>query len=94
LYEGFGLPVLEAMASGAPVASSNAGSLREVAGEAAVLVEPLDVEGWVEALERVLLDDGVSDRLREEGPRRAAEFSWERAARDTVGLYRRVVGRR
>ena len=94
LYEGFGLPVLEAMASGTPVVTSNAGSLREVAGEAAVLVEPLDVEGWVEALERALLDDGASARLREEGPRRAAEFSWERAARDTVGLYRRVVGSR
>ncbi len=91
LYEGFGLPALEAMASGTPVVSSNAGSLREVVGDAGLLMDPHDVEGWAGALESVLLDDTLSNRLREAGPIRAAHFSWERAARETLQLYRQVA---
>ncbi|HEX8219490.1 MAG TPA: glycosyltransferase family 1 protein [Chloroflexia bacterium] len=92
LYEGFGLPVLEAMQSGVPVVSSNAGSLAEVAGDAAILVESLDVEGWAAGMERVLLDEGESARLVEAGLRQVRRFSWERAARETWALYERVIG--
>ena len=91
LYEGFGLPALEAMASGTPVVSSNAGSLREVVHDAGLLLDPQDVDTWADALEKVLLDDELSGRLREAGPRRAAQFSWERAAGETLDLYRRVL---
>lgn len=91
IYEGFGLPVLEAMQSGVPVVSSNAGSLAEVAGDAALLVAPGDVEGWAAALECVLLDEAEANRLREAGLEQAGRFSWERAARETLGLYRKVI---
>ncbi len=92
LYEGFGLPVLEAMQCGVPVVSSNAGSLAEVAGDAAILVDPQDVDGWVAGLERVLLDDRERARLVAEGLRQARRFSWERAARETWALYGRMIG--
>ncbi|HEX8228831.1 MAG TPA: glycosyltransferase family 1 protein [Chloroflexia bacterium] len=92
LYEGFGLPVLEAMQCGVPVVSSNAGSLAEVAGDAAILVDPRDVDGWAAGLERVLLDQEEAARLVERGLRQARRFSWERAARETWALYERVVG--
>jgi glycosyltransferase involved in cell wall biosynthesis len=94
LYEGFGLPALEALASGTPVVSSNAGSLREVVGDAGVLVDPHDVDAWVVALESVLLDANFSSRLRLEGPRQASQFSWKRAGGETLALYRRIAGSR
>ena len=91
-YEGFGLPVLEAMACGTPVVCSNTSSLPEVAGDAALLVPPDDVRGWGEAIARVLTDDALRAQMRERGLVQAARFTWEQAARQTADLYRRVAG--
>jgi glycosyltransferase involved in cell wall biosynthesis len=91
LYEGFGLPALEALACGVPVLASNAGSLPEVVGDAGLLLDPNDVEVWAAALERVLLDTGEAQRLRAAGPVRAAPFTWEEAARRTWELYAKVI---
>jgi glycosyltransferase involved in cell wall biosynthesis len=90
-YEGFGLPVLEAMACGCPVISSNASSLPEVAGEAALLVEPWDVDGFASVMERVLTDPALQADLRKKGLERAAQFSWDKTARETIAVYRRVM---
>jgi glycosyltransferase involved in cell wall biosynthesis len=90
-YEGFGLPVLEAMACGTPVVCSNTSSLPEVAGDAALLVPPDDVHSWGEAIARVLTDDALRAQMRERGLAHAAHFTWEQAARQTADLYRRVA---
>lgn len=87
LYEGFGFPPLEAMACGCPVVVSTAGSLPEVAAGAALLVEPADAAGLADALQCVLTDDATRKELVERGLRRAAEFSWERTARETMAVY-------
>jgi len=91
LYEGFGLPALEAMACGTPVVASNVSALPEVVGDAALQVSPLDVEALAGAMERLLRDDRLRSDLRERGLERAARFSWEKAARQTVEVYHRVV---
>lgn len=91
-YEGFGMTVLEAMASGTPVVCSSASSLPEVAGEAALLVDPGDVEGWRDALQRVLGDAEVAADLRRRGLERAREFTWSGAARQTWGVLERALG--
>ncbi len=91
LYEGFGLPPLEAMACGTPVVCSNAASLPEVVGDAAITVDPHDVEGLAEAIHRVLADAGLREELRAKGLERAKLFTWERAARETLAVYRRVL---
>jgi len=83
-YEGFGLTPLESMACGTPVVSSDAASLPEVVGSAALLVNPTDVEGWTDALDRVLHDPGLASDLRRRGILRAAEFSWAKAASRTL----------
>jgi glycosyltransferase involved in cell wall biosynthesis len=91
LYEGFGLPVLEAMERGVPVACSNASSLPEVAGDAALLFDPRDEPGIAEALQRLLGDRVLREQLRSRGLARVSEFTWERTARLTLESYRRVL---
>jgi glycosyltransferase involved in cell wall biosynthesis len=90
-YEGFGLPVIEAMACGAPVVTSNVSSLPEVAGDAAVLVDPNDDGAIAAGMRRVLTDATLADTLRERGPQRAAIFTWEATALKTVAVYREVA---
>jgi glycosyltransferase involved in cell wall biosynthesis len=92
LYEGFGLPVLEAMARGVPVACSNASSLPEVAGDAALLFDPHDESAIAEALRRLLDDTTLREQLRVHGLARAGEFTWQRTARLTLESYRRALG--
>jgi glycosyltransferase involved in cell wall biosynthesis len=87
LYEGFGLPVLEAMACGAPVACSNTSSLPEVAGDAALLFDPHDVTAITQALHRLLSDDTLHADLQQRGLDRAATFSWDRVAAETEAVY-------
>jgi len=91
-YEGFGLPPLEAMACGAPVIVSNVSSLPEVVGDAGLLVDPTDTNALTVAMWRVLSDDTLRQEMIAKGIKRAANFSWERAARETLALYRRVAG--
>jgi glycosyltransferase involved in cell wall biosynthesis len=91
LYEGFGLPVLEAMARGVPVACSNASSLPEVAGDAALLFDPRDPAAIARALQRLLTDRELRERLRTLGRERARQFTWERTARLTLQCYERVL---
>jgi glycosyltransferase involved in cell wall biosynthesis len=90
LYEGFGLPPLEAMACGTPVICSNASSLPEVVGEGGILFQPRDVGGLVAAIESVLSDERLRAQLCARGLAQASRFSWERAARETLFVYRRV----
>lgn len=93
LYEGFGLPILEAMSCGAPVVTSNVSSMPEVAGDSAVLVDPRDPEAIAAAMTAILEDAGLGARLRAAGPERAALFSWERCARETLEVYAKVMER-
>jgi glycosyltransferase involved in cell wall biosynthesis len=93
LYEGFGLPPLEAMARGLPVVTSDRGSLAEVAGNAAAVVDPESVESIAAAVARLLDDGAERDRLRALGAERAARFTWERTAQLTVEAYGRTVAR-
>ncbi len=93
LYEGFGLPLLEAMGCGCPVICSNASSLPEVAGGAAVLIDPHRPDQLTEALAQVLTSPDLQASLRARGLARAAEFRWDRTAEQTVAIYERTVGR-
>lgn len=91
LYEGFGLPALEAMASGAAVAVSEIPTLCEVTADAALRFDPLDDEALAETLRRLLMDESLAADLRTRARARAAEFSWERAARETLAVYQQVA---
>ena len=93
LYEGFGMPPLEAMACGTPVVASNATSLPEVVGDAAVTVDPLNVEALSGAMEKVLKSRNLREELIEKGFKRARLFKWEDTARKTLDVYRKALAR-
>ena len=93
LYEGFGLPPLEAMAGGAPVITSNVSSLPEVVGDAALLIDPMDAGAIADAMARVLADPACAPTCRR-GHERVKAFSWERSAARVREVYDEVLGRR
>ena len=92
LYEGFGLPPLEAMACGAPVVTSSVSSLPEVTGDAAVLVDPYNAASIADGVAKVLNDPALRDEMRVKGIARAREFSWERSVSRTRDIYHEVAG--
>jgi glycosyltransferase involved in cell wall biosynthesis len=92
LYEGFGLPPLEAMACGAPVVASNTSCLPEVLGEAARFVNPHDVNTIAEALHRVIIDDELRRNMSRQSLARAAQFSWSASAQKLLSVYEKTVG--
>ncbi len=91
LYEGFGLPALEAMACGTPVVVSNVSSLPEIVSDAGLLVDPEDVDGLADALGKLLSDEEMRGKLGRLGLQRASTFSWDRTARETMQVYRQAV---
>jgi glycosyltransferase involved in cell wall biosynthesis len=92
LYEGFGLPVLEAMAAGTPVVTSNCSSMPEIAGDAAVLVDPQSVSSIADGIHQVWFDETLRRELIDRGQRRARRYTWEAAADATITIYERVLG--
>jgi len=91
LYEGFGLPTLEAMACQTPVIASTGGSLPEIVGPAALLIDPFDVPALARAMERIWREPALREELVERGLARAGQFSWRRAAEETLDVYRRAA---
>lgn len=94
LYEGFGLPVLEAMSCGTPVITSSTSSLPEVAGDAAILVDPQDISGLATAMQRLCEDHALRREMGGRGMAQAARFSWERAARETMAVYQKAANKK
>lgn len=92
LYEGFGLPVLEAMACGCPVISSNTSSLPEVVGDAGIMIDPYNVQQLADAIQKVLEDKVLAQDMRQRGLERAILFSWQRCAQETLDVYSQVLG--
>jgi glycosyltransferase involved in cell wall biosynthesis len=93
LYEGFGLPVLEAMSCGCPTITSNISSLPEVAGDAAILVDPYKIDTLAAAIDEVLNDRNLSKKMRASGLERSKLFSWQRCAQETLAVYHQVAGK-
>ncbi|MCB1771577.1 MAG: glycosyltransferase family 4 protein, partial [Candidatus Competibacteraceae bacterium] len=91
LYEGFGLPLLEAMASGIPALSSHRSSLPQVAGDAALLINPEDIDDLTAGLEHLLSDELWRAAARPRGLEQARRFSWERCVEETIAVYRRLL---
>jgi alpha-1,3-rhamnosyl/mannosyltransferase len=91
LYEGFGLPVLEAFAAGCAVIASNTTSIPEVAGNAALLVDPLNPNGIADAMQQLLVDDTLRTQLREQGRARAQQFTWDACAQATLAVYNKLL---
>lgn len=91
LYEGFGLPIIEAMACGTPVLTSNVSSMPEIAGGAAILTDPNDVDKIQRSLEDLLLDKQKQKELVIKGLKRSKDFSWEKAARETAEIYKQLI---
>jgi glycosyltransferase involved in cell wall biosynthesis len=92
LYEGFGLPVLEAMARGVPTIASSVSAVPEVAGDGALLVDPRSVRDIAEALQRVLFDSELAEGLSVRGRGQSERFSWDETARGTLRVYEQVLG--
>jgi len=92
LYEGFGLPILEAMACAKPVIASGNTSMREIVGEAGILVDPYSIEEVSEAINNLLSDEELRNALAVKGLQRSREFSWEKAAKETLSLYAELAG--
>ncbi len=90
-YEGFGLPALEAMACGAPVVAAKAGAHPEILGAAALLVEPNDANAWKEAAQRLFRDEALRKQLSQAGHERAARYSWDDCAKQTLQVYHRAL---
>lgn len=93
LYEGFGLPLLEAMACGCPVVASNIASLPEVCGDAAYYVDPYSVEDIAEGMYKALTDEDLKKSLKELGHKRVKQFSWQRSAEETIKIYKDIVNK-
>jgi glycosyltransferase involved in cell wall biosynthesis len=91
LYEGFGIPVLESMACGTPVVTSNLSSLPEVAGDAGLTVDPTDLDAIIDSLQRLVDDEALRASLIEKGLSRAREFTWERSAAQLHEIYTRMT---
>jgi len=91
LYEGFGFPVLEAMACGCPVVTSNTTSLPEVVGEAGIMVNPYDADSLAQAIRQVLTDSELRDNMARKGLEQAKKFSWEKTAKQTLAVYNKVA---
>ena len=92
LYEGFGFPILEAMSSGTPVITSNSSAMREIAGDAALLVDPRDIGQIARAMEQLISDAGLRNALIQRGGRRSKAFSWNRAALEMIQMFQEVTG--
>lgn len=92
IYEGFGIPVLEAMACGTPVITSNVSSIPEVAGDAALLVDPYDIQAIAQAIEKLLGDEELKGKMKHAGLKQARQFSWEKMALLTLEVYKEILG--